>query len=476
MKKFLFILFFLALQIRTYAQQFSQYNTGTLYDSFENPAERSFTPDSSRKVAFNLFFPNFNLDATLTGHAQSALKNRAFLRNYNDDALTVDKQNLNRVNTSINAYAFMLKVYTSLNGNQELGIFAQSKVEARGIFSDESVQIVADNSKFNNLPHTDVFNTHYNYQAYHQFGITYREDVTDQFALGFKLSGLLGIVYNKVNINHSYITFDQPNDQAFLSLVGQYYASFEPGKFTQHDLLPSFKNPGASISVGASYLTQEKVKLQWNIKDLGFIHWNKLSEVGVFNNTGIIRGLSQPGVEDSIAKTAAALVQSNSAAHSFTSPTNAKAEFSAAKAYWIDSWGAKYTPTFILSKELFYTGFTGAMVNHLQFNNFIGTATVAYDDLHELSLGGQLMVKSPNAEFYIGCDRMPQTFNMVNAAYGGSAANKKAGIYSGANFFIGFSIKMGAVIEHQANASHIPMGNEDGFFKRFWGRVFKKDR
>ncbi|GAB3912026.1 hypothetical protein GCM10028826_22730 [Mucilaginibacter boryungensis] len=474
MKRFLFVLIFLTLHFCVSAQQFSQYNTGTLYDAFENPAQKAFIPDSSRKVAFNLFFPNFNTDVTLAGNVQAALKNRAFLGHYEDNALTIGKQNFNYANANINAYSFMLKVYNSLNGDQELGFFAQSRFEGRGVFSDESVQLVADNTAFSQASYSDLFNNRFNYQAYHQIGVSYRGNVDEHLAFGVKVSALLGVVMNKVDINRSIINFDRAKDRAFLSMEGNYYASFDPGKFSIHDLLPSTKNPGASISFGTLYIADDKTRIQLNIKDLGFIHWNSLSHTGHFNNTGIIDSLSFPGIENRMARTASSLVQSNPVEHGFTTPTNSKAEVSASKAYLLNSY-IKYTPTVILSKELFYTGFTAAMVNHFQYHNLVGTLTGAYSDMHFFSIGTQLMIKSPNAEFFIGTDRLVQSLSLARSTNTTSSQISKNSTFSGANFFMGFSIKMGAVIEHPYNASSIPMGDHRNFVKRFWQRITKKE-
>lgn len=476
MKRFLIVLFFLALHIRVSAQQFSQYNTGTLYDGFENPAQKVFIPDSSRRVAFNIFVPNFSTDATLTGDAQGALKQRAIFNNYDNVSLPIGQGKLNRINANFNAYAFMLKVYTSLNGDQEFGLFIQTKAESRGIFSDESIQVLADNSKFTNREYDDAFNTRFQYQVYHEAGFTYRGNITKNFALGVKLSSLFGVVYNKVDIYHSVMNFDRGNDRAFLSLAGNYYASFEPGKFTKNDLLPTTQNPGAAISFGSSYVSPKNVRMQFNIKDLGFIHWNQYSVTGTFNNTGVINGLSERGVEDSVTRVASALVQSNGVTRRFTSPTDGRAEFSIAKTYRITNSGIKYTPTFILSKELFYTGLTGALVNHVNYNNFTGTLTATYDDLRLFNVGGQFMIKSPNAEFFIGCDRLWQTQSFLRALIRKDEVQTgRTGPFSGANFFIGFSLKMGALIEHPANASTIPMGDSRNFVKRFWDRITGRD-
>lgn len=477
MKKFLFVLIFLVLHTCVHAQQFSQYFTGTLYDGLENPAQKTFIPDSSRKVAFNLFIPNFSADVMLTGNAQAAVKRRAFFYDYDgyNLPLTIGQNKFNRINTDVSAYAFMLKTYTSLNGDQEFGIFFKTTAEGRGIFTDESIQILANNHLFNNDTYTDILNDKFNYQVYHELGVSYRGNITDDFALGIKLSGLMGVLYNKVNIYNSAINFDRANDRAFLSMTGSYYASFEPGKFSKNDLLPSTQNPGAAISFGATYTTPQQVHLQFNLKNLGFIHWSSLSSRGDFSNTGVINGLSERGAEDSIYTTTVALFQSSPYKGSFTTPTNAHIEFAASKTYPITE-QIKYTPALILSKELFYTGFTAAMVNHLNYHNFTGTLTGTYDDYHIFNLGGQLMIKSPNAEFFIGCDRLLESYSL---AWAGLKKNPtqtaKIGQYSGANFFMGFSLKIGALIEHPANASDIPMGDRRNFIQRFWQRITGKE-
>ena len=475
MKKFFTIVFFLLLHSLLFAQQFSQYNTGTLYDSFENPSQKSFIPDSSRNVGFNLFVPNFNTDFVLSGNAQKQFKKRVFSGRYDESALQLGQGRLNYVNANVNAYEFMLKVYTSINGDEEIGVSLQTKGEGRGVFPDDAAQLLGDNSIYDNQV-TGILNMGGNYQAYHQIGFTYRKSLDDHFAFGVKLSGLLGIVYNKFNIYHSFINFDRANDRAFISLAGKYYASFEPGNFEKSDLLPTTKNPGASISLGAAYNADDGVKMQWNIKDLGFIHWNKLSFVGSFNNTGLVRGLSTRGYEQNLFTTVSSVMQSQSVRRSFTSLTNGHAEFSLSKSYWLGYNGSfKYTPTVVLSKELFYTGFTGALVNHLQHGNLVATLTGSYDDARIFNFGGQFMIKSPNAEFFIGSDRLLQTTSLVRSAMNKNSSQiSKDGPFSGANFYMGFSIKLGTLIEHPANASFVPMSEKRSFIKRFWQRISGK--
>jgi hypothetical protein len=101
------------------------------------------------------------------------------------------------------------------------------------------------------------------------------------------------------------------------------------------------------------------------------------------------------------------------------------------------------------------------------------TLTPTYDDLKTFNLGLQLMMKTPNFEFYIGSDRITQSISLA-----GDALNKNSpdinmnGAYSGMSFFLGFSLKLGPLVEHPMNASTIPTG-ERGWFGRLWSRWFK---
>ena len=122
---------------------------------------------------------------------------------------------------------------------------------------------------------------------------------------------------------------------------------------------------------------------------------------------------------------------------------------------------------------MFYNGFTGALVNPVQYKNYVLTLTTTYDDLKTFNVGGQFMYKTPNFEFFIGSDALYQTAEFLHDASSKSAGNIRSNSsYSGGDIFLGFSVKFGPVIEHPMNASVIPTG-EKGFLGRLWGRLFK---
>jgi hypothetical protein len=476
MKKILLAFCFLLFTVKIFAQQFSQYNTGTLYDSFENPAQRAFIPDSSKQYASNFLVPNVNFNVFLSGNAQASLKSRLFVNQYDNSLLKINEGQHNLANLNGNAYFLMLRMFTSLNGDQEMGISAQTRAEGRALFTDETVAAFNGTQSFSNGTYNNIFNSSYYYQTYNQISFTYREKINKQFAIGFKLSALLGVEYQKFEVNNSQIIYDKFFDSALLGLQGKYYSGYTPGQISTRDYLPNFRNPGASISIGTMYRTDDGFVIQANVKDLGFIHWSSRSNIYNFNNSTIIQGLSKPAREDSIYNAVHALIRNNATTGSFTTPVDGRAELSVNKSFWIDdNQTFKYSPTLIASKELFYPGFVGALVNPFQYHNFVFTVTTSYDDLKTFNIGTQLMVKTPNFEFFIGSDRITQTASLIGDAINRTSANiSQNSAYSGGDLFVGFSLKFGPLIEHPMNASSIPTG-EKGFLGRLWGRIFKTD-
>jgi hypothetical protein len=474
MKKFLLAICFLFVTVETFGQQFSQYNTGTLYDSFENPAQAAFLPDTSYKYAFNFFIPNFNSNIYLTGNGQVPIKNRAFTGRYTNTNLTLGDARFSRANADANIYTIMFRLFKSLNGNQEIGISTQSRAEGRGIFTDETLLLLDGAKNFQDLvPYDNVLNDNYTFQSYHQVSFNYREQVTKKFSMGIKLSALFGIQYQQLQVNQSHLVFDKANDAADITLQGRYRMNYIPGGFTTHDLIPNPRNPGASISIGTALHTRDNFNIQLNVKDVGFIHWNKRSIISDFNTTRTAPNLSSNRREDNLYAATYIILRSADVLHSFVTPTNGKIELSANKSFWFDyEQRYKYSPTLIVQKELFFDGYTAALVNPFQYNNLVGTITTSYNNYGIFNTGLQFMVKSHNAEFYIGTDRLMQSVSFAGAATHSNAQINKNSSYSGADFFLGFSLKFGPLIKHPLNSSYIPLGDRPGLFKRLWNNIF----
>jgi len=471
MKKILLISCFLLIAAKGFSQQFSLYNTGTLFDSFENPSQRTFIPDTSRKWASNFLVPNFDGNFLLKGDAQSTLLSRAFNSKYDNSALQIGNGAMNRVSANASAYELMVKMFASLNGYEELGFFLETKSEGRGAFSNETIGLFNGPSAFPNNIYDNVLNNHFYNQIYNDLGFTYREKISNQVAVGFKFGFLMGIDYTKLDIYESHLSFDRLNDAATISLRGKYQYSKGPGSFDQRSFYPSSRSPGFQFSAGLSYTTDENITFQGNIKDLGFIHWYSNSTVNNFDNTITVNGLSSAKREKNIYGSIYDLIKSGYQNTSFNSSTNGRAELSATKTFYLsDDNMFKYIPTLIASKELFYDGVAGAMVNRFQYKSVSASIMGSYDNLNLFNVGLQLMYKPNNMEVFLGSDRLLNTATFAGSTGKGSTYTN--GSYTGADIYLGFAIKFGPVIEHPLNANTIPDGNK-GFLARLWNRIFK---
>jgi hypothetical protein len=472
MKKFLFSCCFILLAAKGFSQQFSQINTGTLFDSFENPSQRAFVPDTSKRYAFNFVIPNISGDFSLTGDAQTTLLNRAFGGIYKNAALQIGSGKNNNAVLNFSAYELMFKIFGSVKGDTEFGFFMETKAEGRGTFTDESIAALSGSSSFPANEYVNLFNDHYYEQIYNAIGFTYREEVIKKkLSVGFKLSALLGINYSKLDINQSQVNFDHVNNIETISLQGTFYHNKGPGSLDYRSFLPVTRSPGAQISMGATYKTDDNVYIQGNIKDLGFIHWYNHSSFNNFEATESAINVTGKRGEDSVYNAVNNILQRGRVLESFTTATDAKIELSATKSYWLNQdMTVKYSPTLIASKEFLYNGFTAGLVNHLQYRNYHGSLTFSYDNANLLNVGLQLMVKSYNGEFFIGSDKLMQTVAFAGARNNYSTYTN--GSFTGASFFMGFSLKFGPVIEHPLNSSVMETG-ERGFLGRLYNRLFK---
>lgn len=468
MKKYLLIFCLLLGSSKIFAQSFLQYNTGTLFDSFENPAQRSFIPDSSRQFASNFLFPNFDGNFFLTGNGQQTLKSRYFNNMYDNSALQIGNgTSFNHVHGSADAYLVMLKMFTSLHGNQEIGFFIESNASGRGVFTDESIALLNGFGSFPANSYTNVFNSQFQYQSDYQIGFSYREQVTKQFSFGLKLAAVTGMSYEDINIKQSSVVFDNEANNATLALSG---TNQKAGFST----LP-FSNPGLGVSIGTEYKTRDGFVIQGNLKNMGFIHWNKNAEVYDFHNDTTIRDLlsnsRENNVYHAITKT---FTKGTKVPGAFNTPLGGTAELSVNKSFWIDDeHDFRYSPTLIASKSLAYTDFIGAMVNPVSYKNFTLSVVTSYDDMHLFNFGAQFMVKSANAEFFIGSEKLTQSTGLLFEKLNKNSQPGPNGSFSGGDFSIGFSLKFGNVIEHPMNASIIPMGDDNkGFLGRIWQSIF----
>lgn len=453
------------------AQQFGLFNTNTLFDGFENPAQKTFQLDYSRKFSSNFFLPNFGVTSSNKG-------NNDFFRTlinegkYNAREVPLGTSQYNTLSEHSNFYVATLKIFHSYKYQKEIGLSWQIKTDGRVDYTNETLALLDSYRRFEESGITnfdEAFNNKGLAQSYHQFSLSYRENYDKKLAFGVKLSLLSGITYNNLTITESNFTQQGVENDILVKLKGYYHASFLKGdELKKRDLVPLFKNPGASVTFGTTYTAKNGTVIMANLKDLGVIRWGKTSAVANFNKTIIISNpdtMTSKQVENKITD----VVLNTSSRKAFYALTNAKVDFLISKSF------SYYTPSLILSKNVFYKGGDVALVNKFSYNNFSISAIPNYNIDGLMLFGAQGMYKTPNFEVYLGSDNLFKTISQVN---GISSADATIGSgYNSASFYMGVGIKFGRTVEHPQNSSTMPgiNDNESSFFGRLFS-VFSRRR
>lgn len=448
------------------AQQYGLFNTKTLFDGFENPAQKTFTLDSSRKFASNFLLPYFGVNAASKGNSDFIRK--AINENKTDNSLLpMGKKGNNTVAQYTNVYLFNLKIFNSYKYQKELGFSWQLRTDAHLNYTNETLDLL---NNYRNLiaqpPASSAFDNDGYAQSYHQFSVSYRENYTKKLAFGVKVSLLSGTTYNKLDITDSEL-----RDIAGVTNIafrGNYRGTFLRGnEISYNTFMPSFRNPGASISLGTSYNAKSGVFIMANLKDLGFIRWSSKSYSKDINALIPLTGAETNKEMKNLLTNAITLRPDT---NSFYSATNAKADFMISKSFGL------YTPGLIVSKNLFYKGGDAAFVNKFKYENFSLTAVPTYNFNNLFFLGLQGMYQTPNFEVFLGSDDLLKTVSQAKGYFNKDATTGKG--YNGAAVYFGLAIKFGNFVEHPLNSSTMPgVGGDEptSLFKRLFS-VFSKKR
>jgi hypothetical protein len=451
------------------AQQYGLFNTRTLFDGFENTAQKSFILDYSRQYASNFFIPNLAVTANNKGNDQLfRMLSRTGLSSIKD-TLSQNKY-LNILLQSPNIYLFNYKIFKSYKYHKEMGFSWQLRTDVEFDYKKESLDILDNFSKspdYENTALDNYFNSADKIQAYHQFSFTYRENYNKKLAFGAKISFLAGILYNTLNVDQSNFFYDSSDDNLAIKLAGSYRTTFvEDSKLSTKSFFPNLKNPGLAISLGTSYTGKDGLLIMGNIKDLGFIRWKETS-LQQFDEMDTISAASNrevSAIERHIAATVANPKDDNRA---FYSPTNARVDFLISKPF------GSYTPTFIMSKNLFFKGGDATLVNRFNYNSFSGSISPSYNLINQFYLGAQAMYQTPNFEFYVGSNNVFNTVDHDNVR----KYNGTIGVgYNSLSIYAGIGIKFGYFVEHPQNSSYMPGldDEERSFFGRLFGVFSKK--
>lgn len=457
-------MFFLTLnqQNELKAQQFSLYHTGTLFDSFENPSQRAFTADSSRKYALNLFIPSGGVDCAMTGPVVNTLKTAVYNDVFSSKDLAVRESRLSRITLSENIYLLMLKIFYSVNSHRELGFSWQVKTEGEGSTTNPAIILFDKYSDILKYPEAksnpNLFNTIAQAQSYHQFSFTYRKNSGKRLSYGVKLSYLSGIAHSKLRVDSGGL--DEDLQGSYTARVkGAFRTSFLYDDIHKKALAPSFKNPGLALGFSLSYQAPRGWFMRANLKDAGFIHWNRRS----YSYDGNLYSLPVRYNSNEIWND----IKTRLTEQDYFTTTNSKIEF------LINKDLGYYQPHLLLSKELLHSGGNIALINRVQYKSIQLSVSGAYNLRHFFQWGTQMLIKSPNTEFFIGTDQLLKSYATAHSLIRNQTSGTGG---AGASAYIGFSVKIGRIMSRHENENYIPGINQKtsrsrgGLTQRIFGR------
>ncbi|MFM6953846.1 MAG: DUF5723 family protein [Sphingobacteriaceae bacterium] len=469
-KRILFILLCCLAFANTSTAQVSLSNSRTLFDSFDNPAQKAFYTDSSKQFAFNFFFPTVSFSGSASGAAITTLKGIVF-SNLNDSGnLPIDGKKYTHFASNTNVYLLSFKWFKRVKYQQEAGFSWQIRNDSWARVSNPSFSIFDTFNRFSNNNYHDIFNNKGYQQTFHQFAFTYRENYTKTVGLGVKLSLLSGIAYSGAKITSSDISINHVSNSFTASYIANFRSTIVKDSAINRAILPTFKNPGLAFTTSANFQLKKGWMLLANVKDLGFIHWNKsgtkvyrINKSITINNANAAN--SDERLADSIENT---LKASKYQKEGFYTPINGKLEVLVSK-----NFGA-YHPNVLLSKNIWYPGGQATLINNFFLKNHVLSLTPSYNFLKFMNMGGQYLYKTPNFEFFIGSDQLFQTIQFAKGAINSDASAVKGNGLS-AGFYMGLSAKIGRLMEHPLNANRIPgieqpKDTKNSFFRKLLGK------
>jgi hypothetical protein len=467
MKKLLLALLALASFGVANAQQYALFGTKTMFDAFENPSQKSFTLDSSRKFSSNFFLPYFGANAINKGSSKFTIRKLTQEGVFDTRFLPIGTGDVNHFFENSNIYVATFRLFKSYKYQKEMGFAWQIRSDAHIDYTNESLAIFDSFERFNKgQQYTGIFDSKGYEQSYHQFSFTYRENWNKQLAFGLKASLLSGILYNKLNISDSYLYIDPDASALLIGLNGTYSSNFSDfNEVDKKNFFPNFKNPGLSLSFGTNYTTKKGLFLMANIKDLGFIWWRSNTQRTAIDQSKVIENLEDQSNTNQEIKDIFLLSEQSK---KFLAPTNAKLDVYLSKRYGF------YKPGLAVSKNLFYKGGDIAFVNTFIVNDFSGSVAPLYNLNGVFMVGLQGKYQTPNFELFMGTDNLVatsfQTYGLIkNDATVGNGPN-------GASFYMGVGIKFGRTVNHPQFADVIPgiNDNEGGSFFKSLFSVFKR--
>ncbi|MNK50669.1 hypothetical protein D3C87_695500 [compost metagenome] len=462
MKVFLPLIILIGLSFKVRSQQYALFNTKTLFDSFENPAQKSFVLDSSRQFASNFLIPYLDLSSLSKGNSNTAIGN--LVRQGYTQSRIGNFSNPKTMREDFNVYLIAVRLFKYQKYHSEMGFSWQVKSETQIDYdADISKGLFYETfSRFATIPRINTFNNNGKFQAYHQISFNYRENYTKRWALGAKVSLLSGIGYAEFNASRSTATISETNLD--VDMAAKFRLNYpDGGQIKFKNALP-YKNLGAAITLGTTYTTKSGILFMANVKDLGFIRWGKKSYSGTFDVTKSIPLSDQFKEEDRFQKALDEMAEQNTQQKAFITPINSRADFMISKTF------GPYTPNLIVTKHIFNKYGEAAFVNTIKSGTFSFSAIPSYNTDKNFRLGLQGMIQTPNFEMFLGTNDIRQTYYASKDIAKNNQATETG--YNRASVYLGMAFKIGYVVEHPMNMSWMPGVGKDKDRKSFFDSIF----
>ena len=407
LKYIIALAFFIPISI--YGQEIALKHSGTQYDAFENPEQSGFEKDLSKRNAISIF-PAFHMLFNFKGVSSNGFKELLLSQNIDSTTFSdIGLAKMNRTNIKTNIYLFTYRILKSEKNDKELGFSVQLREDGRAKITNETFALIQSFNNFSPTSYQGIFNDKGINQSYWQFNVNYRQKYDDQWAFGGKVGLIDGISYNKVAITTSDFAINTLTNSYSANFVGNYYSSFGTDTFKIKQLYPDLKNLGLSVSGGVAFTSKKGFYFTVNIKDLGFIHWNNKTSVKYsYNNTITIANASSSNADDRFYTAFSNIANNNPINKNLYSTLNTKIDVAVSKRF------KNYMPVFVISKSTFRSDGQIGLLNNFKWRILNLGINPIYDFNSGLNLGTQLMLKSPNMEFYIGSEAFKPTQNLIN--------------------------------------------------------------
>lgn len=432
---FLFLLTICGSQLQ--AQHYSLYNSGTLAESVENPWVSAFE-GACGIIASNFFIPTVNGDGFLQGDGAEAGREYLFWNQKMQQPLS-DPQGKNHANFYGHLNVITVK-YLFDKATQTEFLFDHSvKSMSAATVKNMTVNLAQGGSFVNTDPYTPdmgPLNMNFFHYLYAETSIGARRRFDETFAAGIKLSYLSGIAHFDAGIGYSEGQYYPGTDEMEFTMRGQAEYTTYSKDLGISDFLPSFRNPGFSISGGIEKKMNESFKFTLGVKDLGLINWKEKGEQVILTPDDPISVenfsvLTKNGAEAEIDE----IRTQHATAHTYRTALPTRFEAGASM-----DLHPNYTANVLVG---YFTKFKRAdlnLINDFKYQDFHLILNAGYNTYENVLLGLNFLIRSPRVDFFIGSDnllpsvKVNRQLNNENYHYDSRTA---------ANFNFGFALRLG---------------------------------